>query len=79
MGSIEDPVIPLLVNLHGRPIAGLLWDKYQVTRLLDLALRRYRLGHVYMCITTDDCSCLPMLMTTRWLAEPKTLDQCGQL
>ena len=36
--SIEDPVVPLLVNLYGHPNAGLLWDKYQVARLLDLAL-----------------------------------------
>ena len=26
--SIEDPVVPLLFNLYGHPIAGLLWDNY---------------------------------------------------
>ena len=25
--SIEDPVCPLLLNLYGHPIAGLLWEK----------------------------------------------------
>jgi len=38
--SIEDPVVPLLLNLYGHPIAGLLWDKYQESKLFKLGFEK---------------------------------------
>ena len=38
--SIEDPVVPLLVNLYGHPIAGLLWDKYQEDKVIGLGFEK---------------------------------------
>ena len=70
--SVEDPVVPLLLNLYGHPIAGLLWDKYQENKLFKLGFERYHLGNVFMCIMIRSYSCLPTLMTTRWLAEHAT-------
>ena len=32
--GIEDPVCPLLLNLYGHPLAGLLWEKHQESILL---------------------------------------------
>ena len=34
--NIKDPVCPLVLNLYGHPLAGLLWEKYQESVLLKI-------------------------------------------
>jgi hypothetical protein len=34
--GIQDPVCPLLLNLYGHPLAGLLWEKYQESIIMKL-------------------------------------------
>ena len=34
--SMEDPVVPLVRNLYGHPLAGLLWERQFDKILLDL-------------------------------------------
>ena len=34
--NIEDPVCPLLLNLYGHPLAGLLWELFQEDILLKV-------------------------------------------
>ena len=34
--NIQDPVCPLVLNLYGHPLAGLLWEKYQENALLRI-------------------------------------------
>ena len=38
--KIRDPVVPLLVNLYGHPIAGLLWEKGRDDIIIDLGFER---------------------------------------
>ena len=33
---MREPVVPLLVNLYGHPLAGLLWEKFLERQLIKL-------------------------------------------
>ena len=39
---IEDPVCPLLLNLYGHPLAGLLWELYQEDILLKVGFEKVK-------------------------------------
>ena len=38
--NIENPVVPLELNLYGHPLAGLLWEKFQEEILLKLGFEK---------------------------------------
>ena len=38
--EIQDPVCPLLLNIYGHPLAGLLWEKYQESKLCKLGFEK---------------------------------------
>jgi hypothetical protein len=38
--GIQDPVCPLLLNLYGHPLAGLLWEKHQESIVLRLGFEK---------------------------------------
>ena len=40
--NIEDPVCPLLLNLYGHPIAGLLWELYQEGILINVGFEKVK-------------------------------------
>ena len=40
--GIVDPVCPLLLNLYGHPLAGLLWEKYQEAALLKIGFEQVK-------------------------------------
>ena len=72
--SMEDPVVPLERNLHGHPLAALLWEK---------VLLRYGWEKVSNCECLfvhreKDYSCLCMWMTSNWLERNKILIRCGK-
>ena len=39
---MTEPVVPLLVNLYGHQLAGLLWEKYLEKQLLKIGWTRLR-------------------------------------
>ena len=39
---IKDPVCPLLVNLYGHPLAGLLWDKASQEKVMSCGFEKVR-------------------------------------
>ena len=40
--NIQDPVCPLLLNLYGHPLAGLLWEKFQEPKLFKLGFGKVK-------------------------------------
>ena len=61
--GIEDPVVPLLVNLYGHPLAGLLWEKGCEEKLMQLgwehvtgweSLYVHRKDQLFMNVYVDD-------------------------
>jgi len=47
--GIEDPVCPLLLNLYGHPIAGLLWELYQEGILVKVSFEKVKKLGVSLC------------------------------
>ena len=45
--GLEDPVVPLLVNLYGHPLAGLLWEKHLEEKLTQSGWKKL---HSWECI-----------------------------
>ena len=39
--GFNDPVVPLLVNLHGHPLAGLLWEKHLEEKHFQLGWEKF--------------------------------------
>ena len=54
--GFKDPVVPLLVNLYGHPLAGLLWEKHLEEKLFRLVGRSSSLGNAPTTIKKQDFS-----------------------
>ena len=57
MGKIEDPVVLLEQNLHGHPLAGLLWERQCEKALLDLGWEKVRTGNACSFIVNKAYFC----------------------
>ena len=54
--GFKDPVVPLLVNLYGHPLAGLLWEKHLEEELFSLVGKSFSLGNAPTTIKKQDFS-----------------------
>ena len=50
--GIEDSMVPLERNLHGHPLAGLLWERQVEEVLSSLERKKYRTGNVFFSSKT---------------------------
>ena len=46
--SMEDPVVPLVRNLHGHPLAGLLWERQFEKVLWEHGWKKFQIGNAYL-------------------------------
>ena len=70
--SMEDPVILLERNLHGYPLAGLLWKReFENISRQDRLGEGFQIGNVYSFIVEKGYSFLCMWMTSNWLERTK--------
>ena len=61
--SMEDLVVPLERNLHGHPLAGLLWERQFEKVLLKHGWEKFQIGNVSLFILKKDYSYLSTWMT----------------
>ena len=74
---VEDPVVPLERNLHGRLLAGLSsWARLFEKILLKYVRKRFPIGNAFSYTVKKGCSYLCMWMTSNWLERMKTLIRC---
>ena len=78
MSSMEDPVVPLELNLYGHPSAGLLWERLFEKILLKYGWGRFPIGNADSYTVKKGYSYLCMWMTSNWLERNKTLIRCGK-
>ena len=76
--SMEDPVVPLERNLHGHPLAGLLWERQFEKILLEYGWVKVSNWKCLFVHCEKDSSCLCMWMTSNWLERNKILIRCGK-
>ena len=74
--SMEDPVVPLERNLHGHPLAGLLWAR-QFEKILLNGWEKVSNWECLFVHRQEGYSYLCMWMTLNWLERNKTLIRCG--
>ena len=77
--NIKDPVCPLILNLYGHPLAGLLWEKGSQEKLLKQVLKKFKDGKVSMF--TANCNFSSMFTSTisTWQGVKAILHPCGRL
>ena len=54
--GLVDPVVPLLVNLYGHPLAGLTWEKHLEEKLIQRGWKSYTPGNVFSTIAKINSS-----------------------
>ena len=67
--NIEDPVVPLERNLHGHPLAGLLWER-QFAEVIDGTWNgeKWQIDNAFSCAQKNKSfSYRSMWMTLKWL------------
>ena len=75
--SIEDPVVPLEMNLYGHPLAGLLWERQLEKVLLEHGWEKC-IGNVYLSTDQEDYSYQCMWTISNWQARQKTKNRLGK-
>ena len=79
MVSMEDPVVPLERNMHGHPLAGLVWERQFEKILFKYGWEKgFPIGNAYQYTVKKDYSYLCKWMTSNWLERNKTLFRCGK-
>ena len=76
--SMEDPVVPLVRNLYGHPLAGLVWRRQFENPIATRLGEGFQIGSVSLYSVKTRYSYLCMWMTSNWLERNKTLIRCGK-
>ena len=70
--SMENPVVLLERNLHGHPLAGLLWERQFEKVLLKYGWRKVLTVNVYLSTQQEDYSYQCMWTISNWQEKLKT-------
>ena len=76
---IEEPAVPLERNLHGHPLAGLLWSKTIWKSYSGRWMgENYQPGNACSCIVSKFCSYLCSWTTSKWLGRSTISNSRGR-
>ena len=70
--GIKDPITPLLANLYGHPLAGLLWDKGSQEKIISVGFEKVNNWESLYVHRQQNCSSVYMLKIFIWRAKAKT-------